>query len=395
MKVNKILGFLAIIAFIFSACQREKLTELSCDNDIMTNSLLKDKGNGVDYVIDCPIRIRKGTLTIEDGVHIQFEGEDAGFIVEGEGALRCNGSSKKHIILEGKNGQMGEWLGVVVATNKSANSFSHTEIRHAGSKLYAGVAQKAGLVVYNEGNISISNSTISNNKGYGIYVQNGNCELDVCNNNEFTINELAPISIPFNSIVAITQGNSFLNNGQNWVEVWGQSNPNSAPYTLLKSGTISTLTIPYRLSFQNKVGSILSIQGGAELQFADNASLVVAGDTSNVALSAIGNYAQQSPVRFTKTAEGTAWRGIHIANSSRRNILEYCIIEYGGSQKHDNSNGMGNVVVGTSLDGGALILNGCQIGHSKAWGVNYRYASFMVGSGNFYNDNFMGDFGMY
>ena len=168
MKVHKILGFLAIIAFIFSACQREKLTELSCDNDIMTNSLLKDKGNGVDYVVNCPIRVSKGTLTIEDGVHIQFEGEDAGFIVEGEGALRCNGSSKKPVILEGKNGQSGEWLGVIIATNKSANNLSHTEIRHAGSKLYAGIAQKAGIIVYNQGNVSISNSIISDNKGYGI-----------------------------------------------------------------------------------------------------------------------------------------------------------------------------------------------------------------------------------
>lgn len=395
MKVNKILGFLAISALLFSACQREKLTELSCDNDIMTNSLLKDRGNGVDYVVNCPIRIRKGTLTIEDGVHIQFEGADAGFIVEGEGSLKCNGSSRKPVILEGKNGQSGEWLGLVFATDKAANAISHTEIRHAGSKLYGGVPQKGAIVVYNQGNLSISNSVISNNKGYGLYVQNGNCELDVCNNNEFTINELAPISIPFNSIVAITQGNSFLNNGQNWVEVFGQSNASSSPYTLLKNGTISTLTIPYRLSFQNKISSILNIQGGAELQFTDNASLVVAGDTANSGLSAVGNYAQQLPVRFTKTAEATGWRGIHIANSSRRNILEYCVIEYGGTQKHDNSNGMGNIVVGTAIDGGMLMLNGCQISHSRAWGVNYRYSSLMGGSGNFYNDNFMGDLGMY
>lgn len=395
MKVNKIFGFLAISALLFSACQREKLTDLSCDNDIMTNSLLKDKGNGVDYVVNCPIRISKGTLTIEDGVHIQFEGADAGFIVEGEGALKCNGTSRKPVIFEGKNGQSGEWLGIVFATDKSANAIYHTEIRHAGSKLYAGVTQKAAVVVYNQGQLSISNSLVSDNKGYGIYVQNGNCELNTCNNNEFRNNELAPISIPFNSITAITPGNTFAGNGQSWVEVFGQSNASSSPYTLLKNGTISALTIPYRLSLQNKISSILSIQGGAELQFTDNASLVVAGDTSNAALTAVGNYAQQSPIRFTKTPEATAWRGIHIANSSQRNLLEYCVIEYGGSQKHDNSNGIGNVVVGTSVDGGALILNGCQIAHSKAWGVNYRYSSFMGGSGNFYEDNFMGNYGMY
>ncbi|MFN0201760.1 MAG: hypothetical protein ACKVTZ_09580 [Bacteroidia bacterium] len=390
-----------LLGSILAGCQRDKLRDLDCDTNITENSILQDKGKGVDYVIDCPIVIADGTLTIEADVHIQFEGANAGFIVERNGALRFNGTNKCPIILEGKEDVAGKWMGIVYKSQKEANELNHVVLKNAGSVSYDGVHPQAAIVVIEEGKVGIQHSEIRNNQGYGVYLEaTEDTQLDFFNNNTIGNNTAAPLCIPFSEITALSI-NNILNpagqtNGKNYVEVYGQKTSSSPLNEISFGGSIAALDVPYRMFYVNQINKcFVQVLNSATFEFAEDASLVVMGNDTSDGFTAVGNLNTQTPVTFTKAPEVNAWRGIHFQHDSPKNYLYYCKIEYGGSQKHSLSNGIGNIVVGTNLNWGGAHIESCVINHSKGWGVHHRLSSFMTGTANFYNGNTLGDIGLY
>ncbi|MEM7655663.1 MAG: hypothetical protein AAF399_06000 [Bacteroidota bacterium] len=124
--------------------------------------------NDVPYLIETVIDIIE-PLTIEAGAELVFE-EDGGLGVYDSGTLSAVGTASDKIIFRGKENINGYWRGIHVETNSSNNEFIHTEVKNGGSNYVYCCNNKANILLKG-GQMTVSNSEISESGGCGIYVQ--------------------------------------------------------------------------------------------------------------------------------------------------------------------------------------------------------------------------------
>jgi hypothetical protein len=111
-------------------------------------------------------------LIIEPGTRIKMT---AGSTLTVSGGLQAKASSGSEIIIEGSESKKGHWDGIFLNGTQKVE-MDHVMIRDGGG----GFSDKANLIVEaGATDITITNSTISNSKGYGVLVKSGALDFGI------------------------------------------------------------------------------------------------------------------------------------------------------------------------------------------------------------------------
>ncbi len=401
MKRNQIVTCLALLSFFITlnGCKFTAIDESDCGKEITKNVVFKDKGEGVDYVINCMIVVSDCKLKIEPGVHIQFEGEQSGIYVKDKGEIDIIGTSSKKIILEGKNPVKGAWTGIVIGSDKD-NEIVYTDILNAGGFQHQWMYDKAAIGMgFKDQNpkLRLSNCNIRLSGGHGLYLSSSTSNLNRFNDNVFEDNDGFPVYIPFAEIGRLDEGTVFNNpnkpNAQEAIAVYGED-PGGNFSDLTASERINNNGIPYRVINPCIVdGGHLTFDPGVVMEFMPDAYLAVVGEDSTSSIEAIGT--ETNPITFTKATNDlqSGWSGLYFANTAPLNRLRNCIIEYGGKTNPYGSTGTGNIVVGGDYSRGQVEVEFCIIRNSSAFGIHKRFDALFSGNGNYFGNNPAGDVG--
>lgn len=306
-------------------------------NEDQTLSNIVEDPNKVDYLVTDLVKINE-VLTIEPGVVIAFEA-NAGFNVDGiidNGVLIAKGTKSESIVFTGSSKIKGFWRGIRIFTNDVRNEMDHVIVEYAGSdeivpNIKNGV--KAGIALYYQptsfvGSLKISNSIIRENDGYGLAVER-KCILRKFENNSFKNNSKASVIVTASSVGALDSESIYTGeNGYDGVEIVGYADRLEQDTTWPSFDDGSS----YMVSSTVEVKAKLTIEPGAIFEFEANQEMVFRQDQfgpNDGLLIASGT--PSKPIVFTAIDKNPGyWKGLRF-QSSVRNILDYCIVEYGGS----------------------------------------------------------------
>lgn len=382
-----------------SACHRDTTVTvvpvtLSCTT-INSATTWADRGDGVDYILDCMLDIND-RLTIAPGVVILCK-SDAGIRINNSGSLNAIGTADKNIVFKGDVDITGVWNGLYFIGNSSLNQLNYCQIHNAGKASFDGnTSRKAAIRVALTGRLSLQNSIVAKSGYDGLYVDGLDSDtqnpIAAFSGNQFNGNVNYPVSVI--SVVANTldgQGSTYLNNGVNKILLRGGQ--------LYGTHIWKNAGIPYEAQNITAVGYYsdngnLTIQPGVQIEFAGDAGLCI-GDYSTASwMSITGTATSRITLTATSPAPG-AWKGVSFVSSSPNNRVEYTDISYGGSSSYSGAaNEKGNLIAGSAGQSGAFTISNCTVNYSGAYGifVNSNSANITVPASVTYTGNTSTDY---
>jgi hypothetical protein len=132
--------------------------------------------DGSKYLVTQDLEINSGVI-IAPGATFEFASDEGMYVRAGGGYLIAKGTAGQKITFTGKDKTKGFWKGIMVTSPSPRNEFEYTEVAYAGSTSLIGVSKLANLVLYGNSstpaNAKITNSSFTNGKGVGLYVENG------------------------------------------------------------------------------------------------------------------------------------------------------------------------------------------------------------------------------
>lgn len=159
-------------------------TDLANDKTVTWNKLNGD----ATYLLSGDMDIN-GVLTLSPGFHMMI---DENVLITVDGALISEGTGTDQITLTSSNSTGGiHWKGLYFTSSTSNNSLDYTTVSYAGNSAinFSGSDYKANVGVNSGAQVNITNSTITNSGGYGIYSKgNTNNYEDAGANNTFSNN---------------------------------------------------------------------------------------------------------------------------------------------------------------------------------------------------------------
>jgi len=248
---------------------------------------------------------------------------DVSFWVNSGSALVADGTSSDPITMTATPGneQQGWWRGIAFYSNNVNNTLNHVEIRHAASTDMSGISEAANVALESGASLNLTNTTITDGGGYGVYLDGSDATLESFSANSFTNNTDAPMWIPFTNIGTIDAGSSFADG--TYVRVYGASLSNDLTISALSGDT------PYRFSSRPETGSAsVTVEPGVEMTFENDVSFWV---NSGSALVADGT--SSDPITMTATPGNEQqgwWRGIAFYSNNANNTLDYVEIRHAG-----------------------------------------------------------------
>ena len=111
------------------------------------------------------------SLTLEPGAQFVFE-NDAFLLVEESGSLIADGTADSTIVFTSNQPGVFRWKGIYINSSTSNNVLDHVEVSYGGSSSYRFANFVNAVVNVGVGSgatVAITNSTITDSSGYGIY----------------------------------------------------------------------------------------------------------------------------------------------------------------------------------------------------------------------------------
>ncbi len=311
-------------------------TWLAADNHIVKGSLI---------ISGCEVTIEPGTVVkVKDGYSIKITGQNT--------KLTAIGTDEKIITFTSfsETPAPGAWGGLQFTTGiNNTTTMKYCKIEYAGSN------DSYGTVYINDATLSIENTEISNSKTYGIvandngFVSFQDNTIKNCSNPAIKISPNQTHTIGLNNQISpelgieIT-GGTFMQNAATWLK-------QTTPYIIsndlfIKGANNPTLTIAK--------GSILKIKTGVKIEIGATANygtlIAIGGETEQIIFTS-----------FSITPQMGDWSYIMFKEGATNCILEYCQIEYGGS---NSSYGM------IDLQNNAILkIKNCTLSNSKNFAV--------------------------
>ncbi len=273
----------------------------------------------VPYLVEGKVLDITQPLTIEAGAEVVFQ-ENGGLGVYDEGSLTVNGQASSPVIMRGANPIRGFWRGVHIETTSLANSLNHLQLSDAGSN-YVYCCNEKGSLFLKAGTATVTNSTFSNGKSYGI-VTRPDFEFTDYNGNTITTHELAPMYIEAKTMGELDgRVSSYVGNDKDYLLI-----SNGA---IREDVTVQPTDVPFRI----EGGAVIDITArmnllaGVEIEFEQNSGL---GVYDNGIFNAIGTATQKIVFRGSEDSVGF-WRGIHTETNSTNNVISHAEIRNAGS----------------------------------------------------------------
>lgn len=264
------------------------------------------------------------------------------------GNLTAAGTSDRRILLTGTGKVRGHWRGLGLSATDSR--LNHVVIEYGGGAIIGfGTQQPANLQVSTGGvgtttKVSVSNTTLRESSGYGLYARSVQVDLADFSNNVLTQNTLGPAFVDAPIVDRLMEG-VYTGNTVDRIGV----HTNGVPITA--NATWRNLGVPFLIietialeGFQVTGPATLTIAPGVEIIFQDGMGLAV---REGGILSAIGTATER--IRFR--GDDVRWKGIAITASQAS--FDHLDIDGGGSAKWSGVNEAGNFTVraggGTSM----------------------------------------------
>lgn len=298
-----------------------------------------------------------GALSIAAGAHFEL---DENVLVTVDGSLEANGSSGNEIVFTSSNQQGGQlWKGIYFRSSSSLNSLNGVKVSYAGNEPidFAGDNYEAGVGVGEQAKLSVSNSELSNNQGYGLYVDEAGI-IELFDTNVVTNNDYG-VGLPADEADDMDYASSFSANNQGDVIIF--------PTTLSeqKDVTWSGLSggAAYRVIGNLYIDGVLTLGGNSHFENDQDVQWVVDG-----VLRATGEPGEEVVLTSSNIQGGIHWQGLYYRSSDTRNMLNYAEVSYAGSVAHDFSgeNFKANVGINT---GAYLDIDNSVISNSAGYGV--------------------------
>lgn len=321
-------------------------------------------------------------LTIDPGVKIILD-EDVNIFVSTSGTIVSNGESANHVEFTSSNIDGGIlWKGIEIVSTSSQNAFNFTDFSYAGRSEYGGFSNfvdvEATLAIRDEGKYSLTNCSISNSGGYGIYMRYG--EIVNFENNDFSDNTFAGIGLNIDQAVKIDATSTFENN-QHAVEIYGSTFDATGEPSLasLDAGN------PYYVSGDLDITSLLNVDEGAKFEMAEDVNIKI---SDGGVLSAIGTANNKIEFTTANLNAGLLWKGFEFISGDSRNELTHCIISYAGNSEYGSFSNFVDVEAAIAMHSDAkLSLTNTEISNSGGYGLYSRYGEFVDFSSNSFVDN--------
>ena len=404
MKTNSILTKLTVVAaalIFFSSCsKKEDVTPnniMAYRNDgsqsqnldmstISTDMVLEDRVNGVDYTISNNIQLN-ANLTIKPGVTVMFK-NGAGIQVNEEGSLTAIGANGNLILFTSESGKRSAWKGITVLSNSARNVISYCKIEHGGMANSFGTGNIIVGSGTNTGEIEISNNEITASGSNGILISEGS-KVNGFMGNKIHTNSAFPVSMHITDAVNMADGNQFVNNGKEFIQVTGDG-----ASSISKAISLKKLNESFLVSGMIVAGNKFSVASGSRVYMDNGSEVIIDGTTGRGSFCAVGTEA--NPISIAAIYNGTGmWHAIRFRSSdSNENKIEYCTISGGGASDGSNAEGMISVV--NDGDGSSnIIIRNSTIINSAAIGIyiqstHSEYNSDII-SGNVFSNNVMGN----
>ncbi|MBW1296414.1 hypothetical protein [Aquimarina litoralis] len=346
----------------------------SYDEDI----ILTNHSDGVDYIIECDLELN-ALMTIEEGTTIIFKAS-ASISVDNEGALSAIGTSTLPINFMGEESIIGFWKGIAFKSSDIRNELNYVVISDAGNAPVEPVwnREKCAIVIINStinGKLSLKNSIIKNNDGYGLFAENKTTLQDF-EDNQFENNSGPALSCSANHVRAIDENSTYRSNEFDGVEIRRSD--------LDETGSHTWSGIHFNIVGDIEIEKDLTIKPNARLTFEPSTVFMVDNDGS---LNAIGTGSEK--IVFTGTVTSSpSWKGIGFKSESVLNILEHCEISYAGSDPADNIwvNDKSNITIFKTVDLGRATIRNCQISDGAGYGILVDTNTTLIESGNMFNN---------
>ena len=315
-----------------------------------------------DYTVTADINV-SAKLTIRPGVVVAFE-QDKGLRIT-TGALVAKGTADRPVVFTGKNRTQGYWKGIVLESNSPANELEHAVVEYAGSSNLFGIPAevKANIALLasstSAASLKITNSTVSEGGGFGLYVH-GLSELTGFTNNVFRNNASTALYIPARQAHQLDAASRFTgNNGYNGVQISGTlKEASEVTWPVFADGS------PYWVAVDLSIESGLRLTQGITLQVSPGVVIRVVDDGY---LDARGTASH--PITFTAQSPtpNSYWGGLLFKSGSARNQLLHTEISYAGNKEMPEISGLkANVAVGPT---GQLSVQQSLIRHGLGWGI--------------------------
>jgi hypothetical protein len=345
------------------------------DTDITINTTWVDIFEDptiADYRVTANIDVT-ADLVIEPGVVIEFE-SNVGLNLQGEGSLNAVGTDNENILFTGVEKTPGFWKGINIQSNKIDNIFNHSIVEYGGSSGFDGAGLLANIMLNQSGRVAIENTILRGSAGSGIYLRDGDVEIESFSNNTLTENNY-PASALISKFHFFEGNNDYDGNTNDFI--------NGMDRSLEQDVTWQSLNVPYRLTDSFiYISSELTINAGARFIAASGAGLQVYQGGSLIAIGTaednISFYGEEDVRGF--------WSGISIETNDPSNELTYVNVSNGGSDGFDGGDILGNVIVDHS---GRLKMNNCTLTKSGGAGLTLRVATAAISefSNNTITDN--------
>ena len=300
----------------------------------------------------------EGDLTIDPGAYFELD-EDV--IINVSGSINATGSDSDHIVFTSSNVSGGLlWKGIYINSSSSLNVFDYVEVSYAGDSEmdFVGANHAAAIGLDQNGKITLTNSSISDNADYGLYVDNDGGQLEDFANNSFS-NNVKAVGIPVNEIDKIDGASTFGNNSFAEVEIFSTS------LSETKNVTWNALSGDafYRVTGNIDINGTATIAPGASFEFDEDVDVEIFG-----ALIAEGSANEMITFTTSNVSGGLYWKGLFFQSANAQNTLDYVEVSYGGKSDHDfvGANFSANV----GVDSGAqLTITNSTISNSNSYGV--------------------------
>lgn len=366
---------------------------VSC-NSITTATTWADRGDGVDYIVNCNINV-EANLTIEPGVTVQFK-QNAGLYLFNSAALIARGTADKPIKLIGSTGLAGEWRGLFLGNNV-ANEMTYCTVSGGGSESFNGHDVLANIRLENEGKLRISNCTIEKSARDGIYCNgldfNSWKAFNTFSSNTFRDNGRYPISCLASMLQDLDGfGSTYTNNGSNVINVRAGA--------LVGNHVWKKMPIHYYVENtiavgDNNTAASLTMQPGVYLDFASGAGLTTENYNDLAYINIAGSATEKVTLTSSLAAPG-AWKGVCFQSKNVNNRISHAIISYGGHSAYSGaSQYRGNVISQGYSAGTVAAIENSHISFSSNYGIVAKTTNIPYSNNVTFEGNVVGNYILY
>jgi hypothetical protein len=370
-------GLLFSILFTTTSCKKDPLNPINAIELSGTQSTPRvlekvfDTPLAIDYIVTGQWTV-EADVVVNPGVNIVMK-PGASINVRGGGSFKAIGTIDRLITIRGESPTAGYWGYLLFQSNNANNVLEHVLITDGGGDN----SWNASVYCYQNGRLSMRNSSISNSQRYGFLVYSPEFNLDAFSSNAISGSQLAPISIlapHMGRMDALTQ---FNNNGLNHIEVDGGS--------IAQVQTWARTQLPFLLKTSIEINSAVVVSPGTSVLIGAGQRLVVQASGS---LSAIGTPTERITFSGTSPTKGSWGYILFQGTNNVANNFQNVDISYGGGDASWDA----SVYL---YQGARLRIGNSSITNSQRWGlINYANANTFDNDGNnIFSGNDSGDIG--